>query len=180
MSLTFGFYNSVSGDRTYDAIQVSKMFDGVLTDGIFPTIGDKLVVTDGTGMTVVVGTGKAWFNNTWTTNDADLILNISPSDLVLPRIDSVIIEINASNAVRANTIKVLTGTPATIPVEPTLTNTSEVHQYRLANISIAAGITEIIPANVTDLVGTINCPYVTVPQAGIGNVAGVLQMQIFT
>lgn len=180
MTVSYGFYNSVSGDRTYDAIAVSKMFDGILNDGVFETIGNKLIVSESTGMNVIVGSGKAWFNHTWTINDANMILTIAPSDLVLPRIDSVVIEINTSNAVRANTIKVLTGTPAASPVEPALTNTSEVHQYRMANIDVGAGVTSILAANITSLIGTPYCPYVTLPNSSTGNVPGVLQMQIFT
>ncbi len=35
MSVTFGFYNSVNGDRKYDAIQMSSIFDGIIRDGVF-------------------------------------------------------------------------------------------------------------------------------------------------
>ena len=125
MSLTYGFYNSLGGDRKYDVLDMSKLFDGVLNDGIFMSIGDALVVTENSGMVVEVGVGRAWFNHTWTYNDSVLLLTLDPSDLLLNRIDAVILEIDASESVRANSIKIVKGTPATVPVAPVLTNSGE-------------------------------------------------------
>ena len=71
------------------------------------------------------------------------------------------LEINASEEVRANSIKVIKGTPATNPVAPTLINTELVHQYPLADIYVGANVTEIIPANITNRVGTEACPLST-------------------
>ncbi len=180
MALTFGFYNSLAGDRTYNAEQFSAIFDGIITDGVFETIGAALETVPDTGMNILVGSGKAWFDHTWTLNDADLTLTVAPSDLALPRIDAVVLEVNASDAVRANTIKMVTGTPASVPVEPTLTNTSEIHQYPLAWIYVGAGVTSILLANITNNVGSYLCPFVTVPQAGVGGGADVLEVQVFS
>lgn len=181
MTVTYGFYNSVAGDRTYDAVQLSSLFDGIITDGVFELIGDALETVDSTGMNVIVGTGKAWFNHTWTINDADLTLTHDASDIVLNRIDTIVLEVNASLAVRANSIKIVKGTPASSPSAPTLTNTSEIHQYPLADVYIGAGISEILPANITVVVGTYLCPYITVPQAGAaGGGAAVLEVQVFS
>lgn len=70
MSVSYGFYNSMNGDRKYDATQMSSIFDGIINDGIYETIGDRFVVRTSGGMNVVVGTGRAWFNHTWTLNDS--------------------------------------------------------------------------------------------------------------
>jgi len=64
LSVTYGFYNSVNGDRKYDAIQVSSIFDGIVKDGIFMSIGTSFRVKAASGMTVNVGVGRAWFNQT--------------------------------------------------------------------------------------------------------------------
>lgn len=181
MAIKYGFYNSVDGDRTYDAVDLASMFDGVITDGVFELLDGALDVNDGTGMNIIVSAGKAWFDHTWTINDAALTLAISASDLVLPRVDTVVLEVNASSAVRANTIKVITGTPASVPNPPTLTNTSEIHQYPLAHVSVGTGVSEINPEDITHLVGTGFCPYVTMPGAGAGNGgAKVLEVQVFS
>lgn len=181
MTVTYGFYNSVSNDRTYDAMDMGMMFDGVITDGVFEEVGEALQPINGTGMQVIVKDGRAWFDHTWTLNDADLALAIAASDLVNPRIDTVVLEVNESNAVRANTIKVITGTPAGVPVEPTLINTSEVHQHPIAHVFVGAGVSSILLANVTDLRGTVACPFTTVPSANVpgGQPPDVLAFQVF-
>lgn len=162
MSLTYGFYNSLNHDRRYSAIQMSSIFDGVINDGIFMSIGDRFAVTAaGTDMFVTVGTGRAWFDHTWTLNDAALPIEIPQAELVLNRYDAVVLEVNGTQAVRANDIKVVKGTPSSNPTYPKMTNTELVHQYPLAYIYVAAGVTSIRQANVTSMIGKDDAPYVT-------------------
>lgn len=180
MAVTFGFYNSVGGDRKYDALQISSIFDGLVTDGVYELYGDAFAPSEDTGvMGVLIGTGRAWFNHTWTLNDAVLALAIADSHATLPRIDAVILEVDSSLSVRQNAIKVLTGTPASVPVEPTLTNNATLHQYPLCWVSVGAAVSSIVTADITNLVGSGLCPFVTVPQAS-GGVASVLEHQIFS
>ena len=119
MSVTYGFYNSLNGDRKYDATQLSSLFDGLIIDGIFASIGTCFVVKADTGIIVNVGIGKAWFNKTWTLNDAILPMEAPISEILLDRIDALVIEVNTSEAVRANSIKFIKGTPSSSPVNPT-------------------------------------------------------------
>ena len=161
MSLTCGFYNSLNYDRRYTAEQLSSIFTGVINDGVFMSIGDQLRVSASDKMTVIVGSGRAWFNGTWTDNDADYAVTIPVSELVLHRIDAIVLEVNSSESVRANSIKVVSGTPATNPSRPTLTNSSTVHQYPLAYVTVNAGVTSIKQSDITNAVGTSECPWVT-------------------
>ncbi len=161
MALTYGFYNSIAGDRVYDARDLSQLFDGIINDGIFMSIGDYFFVTPGTGMKVVVGTGRAWFNSSWTLNDSPIILTVDNAELVLNRIDTVVIEIDASEETRANSIKIVRGIPATNPLEPVLINDQLVHQYPLATIYVGAGVTNIVNANLTNKIGTASTPFIT-------------------
>lgn len=161
MALTYGFYNSQNGDRTYDAVDISTIFDGILNDGVFMSIGEAFIVSAANGMNVTVGSGRAWFDHTWTYNSVATLLAIAPAGIVLNRLDTVVLEINASDEVRANSIKVIKGTPATNPIAPTLINTELVHQYPLANVYVGANVTEIIAANITNRVGTAACPLST-------------------
>ena len=163
MSVEYGFYNASNHDRKYDATQVSKLLTGVIRDGVFATIGDALVVTAGTGMHVNVGSGKAWFNNTWTYNDSAYDLTVTNAHSTLGRIDTVVLEVNSTVGVRTNSFKVIAGTASSTPVAPTLTNTTYVHQYPLANISVPASATSILQSNITDRRGTEECPFVTSP-----------------
>ena len=161
MSVTYGFYNSLNGDRKYDATQISSMFDGLIIDGIFASIGTCFVVNAATGNTVNVGIGKAWFNKTWTLNDAILPLEAPISEVLLDRIDAVVIEVDTSEAVRANSIKFVQGTPSSQPVRPTMASSETLHQYPLCYIYRASGSTEITQADITNMVGTEETPFIT-------------------
>lgn len=162
MAVTYGFYNALNHDRLYDAIQVSSIFDGIIRDGIFSTIGDTMIVTSPEdGMYVNVGSGRAWFNHTWTLNDTLYPIEAEEAEVVLDRIDAVILEVNSSTAVRANSIKFLKGTPSSEPVKPTLTHNAEVNQYALAYVRIRAGQTTISQSDIENAVGTDETPLVT-------------------
>lgn len=162
MALTFGFYDSVNGDRTYSAKEFSRFFDGILNDGVFGDIGDAFKVTpgSGSGLNVNVGTGRAWFNRTWTYNSGDMSLAISTAEPTLNRIDTIAIIIDEPT--RTNSISVIKGTPAANPVAPTLTKTAEHFEYRLSDVYIAANATSISANNITNFVGTEQTPYVNI------------------
>lgn len=161
MSVTCGFYNSLNGDRKYNAIQMGRIFDGLISDGVFATVGNAFIVKAANGNTVNVDTGKAWFNHTWTVNDAILPLELPEADILLDRIDAVILEVNASSMVRQNTIKFLKGTASSTPVRPLLENSEEVHQYPLCYIYRKYGATAITQADITPMVGSTETPFVT-------------------
>lgn len=161
MSFASGFFNSVDHDRLYDATDISRLFDGLIRDGIFASIGDCLVVKQSNQMNVTVGTGRAWFNHTWSYNDALYPVTIPPSEILMDRIDAVVLEINSVEAVRANSIKLIKGTPASTPTKPALTNTKEVHQYPLAYVTVGKEVTSIRQADIENCVGTSACPFVT-------------------
>ena len=159
MSVTYGFYNSLNGDRKYDATQLSSLFDGLIIDGVFASIGTCFVVKAATGNTVNVGIGKAWFNKTWTLNDAILPLEAPVSEILLDRIDAVVLEVDTLE--RVNSIKFVEGVPSSSPVNPTLASGPTLFQYPLCYIYRAAGSTEITQADITNMVGTEETPFVT-------------------
>lgn len=161
MSFASGFFNSVDHDRLYDATDISRLFDGLIRDGIFASIGDCLVVKQSNQMNVTVGTGRAWFNHTWSYNDALYPVTIPPSEILMDRIDAVVLEINSVESVRANSIKLIKGTPSATPTKPALTNTKEVHQYPLAYVTVGKEVTSIRQADIENCVGTSACPFVT-------------------
>ena len=161
MAFTCGFFNSENGDRKYNAEQMSAIFDGIIADGVFTTIGDHMAVSAGTGMQVLVGTGKAWFDHTWNVNDAAYPLTIAASDVTLSRIDAIVLETNHSDSVRLNKLRVVQGTVASSPVKPTLTNSEKVHQHPLAWVTVKPGVTQIAASAIENAVGTSACPFVT-------------------
>ena len=162
MAFTFGFYNALNHDRRYNAIQVSSIFDGIIKDGIFMSIGGHMnVKATGNGFNIVVESGRAWFNHTWSLLDADYPMVVSPSDVLEDRIDVVVLEVNENVDVRQNLIKIITGTPAEKPTKPALTNTLDIHQYALAYITVPANSVTLTQSNVENAVGLGSTPFVT-------------------
>lgn len=162
-SVTCGFFNCDPADekpRRYDAVDFSSLFDGMVTDGVFASIGDCLVVTASSGNTVNIGTGKCWFNHTWTLNSEKLPIECENADPILNRIDAIVLEVNANK--RDNCFLYIKGTPASEPVKPTLIDTEFVHQHALCYITRPMGSTEITQANIENVVGTNKeTPFVT-------------------
>lgn len=168
MAVTFGFYNSQNGDRVYNAEQMSSIFSGIIQDGVFenfPASGQHFHVewvSGQEGSKIVVGPGRAWLKDTWTDNDANLVLTLDPATQN-DRIDAVIIEINKTNTEdatagmydglngaseggngvpgRFNKIMIVKGTPSANPVKPTLRNGNGIYQYYLALVRVSTDST---------------------------------------
>lgn len=161
MSVSSGFFNSLNGDRKYNAAQMSAIFDGLIIDGVFASIGTAFAVKAAGGLTVNVGIGKAWFDHTWTVNDSILPMTAPEAEVLLDRIDAVVLEVNGMESVRENTIKFVKGNPSSAPSRPTLTNEGNVHQYPLCYIYRKYGTAVINQVDITPMVGTESTPFVT-------------------
>ena len=161
MSVSSGFFNSLNGDRKYNTAQISAIFDGLIIDGVFASIGTAFAVKAAGGLTVNVGIGKAWFDHTWTVNDSILPMTAPEAEVLLDRIDAVVLEVNGMKSVRNNTIKFVKGNPSSAPSRPTLTNEGNVHQYPLCYIYRKYGTAVINQADITPMVGTESTPFVT-------------------
>lgn len=163
MTVSSGFFNSINHDRLYDAEQISSIFDGIIEDGVYESIGDAFMVTPNqdTENSIVVGTGRAWFDHTWTLNDTSFTFTLDPPSTIMGRIDMVVIDVDRRDSVRANSIKLLTGSYAEQPVAPTLINEDLHKQYPIATINRNAGSDAMVSqSNITYLVGTDECPLV--------------------
>lgn len=163
MSVTSGFFDSKNKDRLYNTEQLSSIFDGIIKDGVYMGYEDAFIVkaTDPASLTVNVGPGRAWFHHTWTHNDAPLPIVVKQGDVVLNRIDSIIIDIDKTEDVRSNKVTYLEGSPSSEPTAPVLVNEEKHWQIPLCNISMPAGSTTITQAQITNRIGTSDCPFVT-------------------
>ena len=159
MSVESGFHNSLNGDRKYNARHISMIFDGIIKDGIFASIGTAFGVKASSGNTVTVGVGRAWFNGVWLYNDSILPITLPDSEILLDRYDAIVIEIDNSDMVRAGSIKVLQGTPSSDPKYPELIRTTEVNQYPLCYISRKKQSTSITQADIINAIGMDSTPY---------------------
>ena len=157
MSVTYGFYNSIEGDRKYNATHLGTLFDGIIVDGIFSTWGEQFNVTptDTPGCSCIVHTGKAWLNNTWTINDTLLTFSASNGDIIpvvnvsgRKRIDAIVITVDKEE--RTNSIDYVMGTDSATPVRPDLME----NQYPIAFIELTGTAGSVIQQqNITNVVG---------------------------
>lgn len=160
-----GFYNAVSGDRTYDAEDMCRPYHRLVSNGVFATAegtpsNDLRVVSSG-GMVVTVKAGEGLFGDKWFELPADQAITVPANTAILPRIDSVIVQIDKRLAGRIGSIVYRTGVAASNPVPPSIGLDSDIVEYRLANIAVAASAASISASNITDMRGSAECPWVT-------------------
>lgn len=159
MAMTYGYFNSIDGDRTYDADQMSEYFDGLVSNGVYESVGGALQVLAGSGMNVNVQTGRGIIKCKWLKNDAVLTLAITSAHALLDRWTAVVLKLDITN--RSMTITTKDGTPASSPEKPTMQNDSSAVELCLAYIYVSAGATSITHAQITDQRGSSLCPWVT-------------------
>ena len=167
MTIKSGFFNSLNHDRVYDADDINSIFDGIITDGVFGNIGSKFTVTPGSGMSVNVGTGKARFHQIFIENDANLVLQISQSDVLLNRIDVVAIRVDKTVDGRLGNIVIVKGSPSQNPVAPVLSNDNQIWEMPIAYINIKANTNAINSSDIQYLVGRNSTPLITAPMQKI-------------
>lgn len=148
MPIRSGFFNSINGDRKYDARWFAEYFASFIGNGVFPNPSTNLQVIESTNMQTVVKSGKGWINGYYVTNDSDYILQHDIADGVLKRIDRIVMRLNYLT--REIEIVVKKGTFASIPVAPTLQRDSDAFELALADVFIGNGTTQITQANITD------------------------------
>ena len=160
-----GFYDAVDGDRTYSANDMNKPYKRLVSNGVFATqYGDPSTdfqVSPQSGLYVTVAAGQGIFGDKWVENEADLTILAPENNTVLPRLDSVVVQVDLRQSGRVANIVYRTGTPASNPQAPAINETSGVMEYRLANIRVNASATAISGSNITDCRGSDECPWIT-------------------
>lgn len=162
MAWTFGFHNSVNHDRVYNADQMSGIFEGLITDGVYEAVGNKLAVQPNSGMVIQIATGRGWFNGRWVNNSSPHLLTLDGSDVLLNRYAAICVRGDNTDGVRATQPYVKYSEFATNPVKPTMVRTDTIKEYCLAYVYIRAGATAITAADIEDTRQDTNlCGWVT-------------------
>lgn len=163
MAFSYGFYNAVDHDRRYDAVQMSQIFDGIISDGVYATYKKALIVKASSEVgQVIVQPGRAWFNHTWSYNDANLPITAPDPEVILDRIDALVIDINSDLTARENKLMWVSGTPKAVnPTKPTLIHTENHNQYALCYIHRYGDTYQIRQQDITNAIGTSETPFVT-------------------
>ncbi|EGD46724.1 hypothetical protein Cpap_1262 [Ruminiclostridium papyrosolvens DSM 2782] len=143
------FFNSINGDRKYNASDYAAYFGSFIGNGVYPNPGNNLAVTASGGMNISVAAGKAWINGYYYENTGTFNMSIDPADGVLKRIDRIVLRLDHLN--RQIALSVLKGTPASTPTASLLTRTSDIYELGIADILINNGDTGVNQAHITDL-----------------------------
>lgn len=114
-----GFYNSVDNDRLYNAEDMNRPYRRLVSNGVFATPNgtpstDLQVIGDCKAMKVTVKSGQGIFGDKWFENPSDLSITVPVNTTLLPRIDSVIIQIDNRQSGRVRSVVYRTGIPAQI------------------------------------------------------------------
>ena len=150
--ITYGFFNSLNGDRTYDANTFNAFFEGLVSpNGIFANVGDQFTVnaSNEAGLKVDVSTGKAIVNSRWVKSDAVETLELETAHTLFDRYD--MISLLWDNSTRTVSLEVTTGTPASTPVKPVPRQNKDIaYEIVLAYVRVKANATSVGQANITD------------------------------
>ena len=146
--VTYGFFDSIDGDRRYSADDISNFFLKLISDGVFATPANSMQVLASSGMTIKVSPGWGFIKCKWINNDADCFLTLDASDIILNRADRIVLRLNRTN--RNIEIAVKKGTPAENAYAPELQRDDTIWELSLAYVYIWAGQTEIVQANIGD------------------------------
>ena len=169
MTFRSGFWNSIDGDRTYSAEDMAIPFDGVITEGVFANWGDAFKATVIDESTIAIGSGKAWFSKKWVQNDSVYQMSINVSEYASstePRTAVVSLDLKVEPYYRF--AKFSTDEQRYYGSYEELLNAitdrkAGRNSLPLFAVNFAAGDSSLQQSNITNLVGTSWCPYVTAP-----------------
>lgn len=140
-------------DRAVGAETLRKCLANYFTNGVFLTADANCfkvsAPTDGS-QTVLVAPGVGLINGATGYTAEVASLSLPAADGSLPRVDSVVLRLNDNTDFRNIYIDIITGTPASSPVAPALTQTDSIWELGLANLYRAPNSSVVTNANITD------------------------------
>lgn len=157
MAIKYGYFNSVNGDRKYNAEDMTMYFKGLVSDGIFQTIGDMFVVTAGDGLTVTVGTGRALVNTHWIENTTVLKLNLGSASVSSDVYKMIVLRCDLSDNIRSVSIITKSNTSGAI----ILTNNDTITELCIARVCVRKNATAVSQSDIRDCRGSSYCPWIT-------------------
>lgn len=163
--LKSGFFNSIDGDRKYNADDFADYFEGILTDGIYASVGTCFQCFISTDNTILVGTGRAKLLNRYIRNTTDFEVQLDAADAQYDRIDTICLKVDKANSgERAGSIVAIKGTPSASPKYPKIPeNTEDVAYLRIASFRVAKNDASI--SQYARHVGETGTPYVQIDKS---------------
>lgn len=150
MTIRAGFFNSVNGDRLYNAADMNMPYKKLISNGVISDTSSALQVTAGSGLTVNVQPGSGLFGDGWAVNDAPIALTLDAAHSTLNRIDLIVIRRDDNEDVRDAGVFIKKGTPASSPTAPAVERSTYIKEYALAEVYVAKQAKAVTQANITD------------------------------
>ncbi len=145
------FFNSVNGDRRYNAADFAAYFAGLVGNGVFGSPADGLKVVPDTNTQVALQPGAAWINGYFYANTAKMVVELPNPDGVLNRVDRIVIRWSLNDRTMKAAVK--SSPLGSSPTAPLLQRDGSVWELAVADVYMAAGATSITESNITDLRG---------------------------
>lgn len=155
-----GFFNSVEGDRLYNAEDMSSYYKGLIKDGVLNGYGKGLVVTSNSDMTVTIGKGRAYIDGKYLELTADESLTIKQSSTIQNRYTAIVLRKDDDT----RDVKLITKDgieAAETPPYPEMENNSRVTELCLAMVYVRRLTEKIEQADITDMRPSNLCGWVT-------------------
>ena len=161
-----GFFDAINEDRQYSAEDMNRPYRKLISNGVFATpngeTSDELqVFTANEGMNIIVSAGNAFIQDKWFENPSDLIITISQNSEVLPRKDSIIAQVDKTQAGRIGNIVYRQGVASSNPAHPDINTEENIFEIRLADILVSPSCVKITQDLITDCRGSEECPWIT-------------------
>lgn len=165
VEVTAGFFDAVEHDRTYYADQMNNPYKRIVSNGVFATPDgtpstDFQVTSNGT-MILSIAPGNGIIAGKWFESKAIIPITVPGNTGIVPRIDSVILQVDLRIEGRVGNVVYRTGEPAEEPEPPLIDQVDNVVEYRVANIYVAAGADAINQSDISDMRGSEECPWIT-------------------
>lgn len=139
------FYNSINGDRKYNADSFEEWLAPFFKNGVFE---GELLVSSAGGFDVSVALGNAYINGKLRKFEEATTLTLDKASSTLARIDNIVVRRNDTD--RNFFIEVVKGTESSSPVAPDLVRENGIYDICLARVYVGAAAVEVTQANITD------------------------------
>lgn len=159
----FGFFDSLSGDRVYDAEDFRKFANVIVKDGLNYKDNDatsfEVYASQPASMMLNIKPGSAIIKGAWISDKYNNTVTIESAPETYSRYDAVVLQFSTSS--RNVTFSVVHGTQSDDPAYPEITQTDSLYQFVLAWVHVQAGVTAIEAEDITDARGSNYCPWMT-------------------
>jgi hypothetical protein len=141
------FFKSINGDRLYTANQFVEYLATFFSTGVLKP--EDLVVSAASGRAVAVSAGVAIINGYSYESDALETLTLAANSSGSPRIDRVVLRLNANDNARNILLAIVEGSTTAAALETDFAATG-IYEISLAQITVASGATQIVQGDILD------------------------------